>query len=434
MRIVLDLQACQSGGSRMRGIGRVGWELALAMLQHQGRDEFVAALNAALPDTAAAIQRDLAGLLPPERCVTWRVPGPTAAADPRNAWRSASGEVLREVFLESLAPDWVHVGNLFQGFADDSLESVPTRSDAVPVAVTHHDLIPLVYPDDYITSPQARVWYDHRLDSLKRAALVLTNSEFTRTEAIDMLGLRPDRVVCISCAVSGHFAPVHEDPHALQDKLERCGITRPFVMYTGGADPRKNVEGLIRAFAMLPETVRRVRQLVLVGKEPADCRDNLLAVARTAGLASDSLVFSGFVADDVLVSLYNACDLFVFPSFREGFGLPMLEAMACGAPAVASDASSLPEVVGWADALFDSHSDDAMAAAMHKALTDVAFRQQLVDRGVQRAKQFTWGRSAARALDAMRAVGAALAGERADARASIRCNGIDHALRQESTP
>lgn len=436
MRIILDLQSCQSSGSRTRGIGRFGWELAVAMLEQSGGDEFWVALNGAFTESAESIQHDLAGLLPSERFIIWQVPGPTAAADPRNAWRASAGEVLREAMLESLRPDWIHVGNLFQGYADDSLESVPARPDAVPVAVTHHDLIPLVYPDEYITSPQARLWYDRRIESLKRASLVLTNSEFTRSEAIDMLGLRNDRVVCISCAASGRFAPVDVDAVSRERVFSGCGVNRPFVMYTGGADPRKNVEGLMRAFSLLPAAVRDAHQLVLVGKEPLERRDALLGLARAMELTDDDIVFTGLVSDDTLVVLYNLCSLFAFPSFREGFGLPVLEAMACGAPTIASNTSSLPEVVGWPDALFDPHSDEAMAKTMHAALTDAAFRSELARRGVDRAKRFTWERSARRALDAMRAIGveeaARMAGwEKVDGASGGVLPGVDHAAPRE---
>lgn len=402
------------------------------MLECSGRDEFWVALNGAFPESVEAIRCDLADLLAPERCVTWHVPGPTAAADPRNAWRAASGEVLREALLESLRPDWIHIGNLFQGYADGSLESVPARADAVPVAVTHHDLIPLVYPGDYITTPHARVWYDHRLESLKRASLVLTNSEFTRSEAIEMLGLRGDRVVCISCAASGRFAPIDVDQVTRDEMFSRCGITRPFVMYTGGADPRKNVEGLVRAFSLLPAAVRDAHQLVLVGKEPFERRDALLGLARTLGLTDRHVVFAGLVPDDMLVTLYNLCSVFAFPSFREGFGLPVLEAMACGAPAIASNTSSLPEVVGWPDALFDPHSDEAVVKTLHAALTDADFRSELAGRGMARAKLFTWERSARRALDAMReisveeATGRVRRGQESAVTAILP--GVDHAV------
>lgn len=435
MRVILDLQSCQSSGSRTRGIGRFGWELAVAMLAQSGGDEFWVALNGAFTESAESIQHDLAGLLPSERFITWQVPGPTAAADPRNAWRASAGEVLREAMLESLRPDWIHVGNLFQGYADDSLESVPARPDAVPVAVTHHDLIPLVYPDEYITSPQARLWYDRRIESLKRASLVLTNSEFTRSEAIEMLGLRDDRVVCISCAASGRFAPIDVDTASRERLFSGCGINRPFVMYTGGADPRKNIEGLMRAFSLLPTTVRDAHQLVLVGKEPLERRDALMDLARTLGLAGDHVVFTGLVSDEMLVALYNLCGVFAFPSFREGFGLPVLEAMACGAPAIASNTSSLPEVIGWPDAMFDPYRDEAMVKTLHAALTDAAFRAELVRRGMARAKLFTWERSARRALDAMRAIGVQEAANRARCGKESAPNGIlpgvDHAVPRE---
>lgn len=403
MRIVLDLQACQSGGSRTRGIGRFESELVAAMLRAPGADEFWIGLNGAFPESAHSLRRELGGMVPAERFIEWRAPGPCAAYDARNAWRAEGGKVVREASLAAIAPDWIHVGSMFEGYADDALESVSMRRDAPAVAVTHHDLIPLAYPGDYLVTPEANAWYRQQLDALRAARLVLTNSEFTRRDAIDRLALDPARVVWIGGATSPGFMPLSIGPERRAAILAGHAITRPFVMYTGGADARKNVGGLIRAYAHLPGPVRAAHQLVLVGSEPIDQRAALLQLARTAGLPDDAIVLTGFVTDAALIELYNLCTVFAYPSFYEGFGLPVLEAMACGAPVIASNATSLPEVVACPEALFDPHHDDDVARALHRVLTDAGFRTALAAHGLRRAAAYSWQGSARRALDAMRA-------------------------------
>lgn len=404
MRIVLDLQACQSTGSRFRGIGRYSWALAAAMMKRASRHEFWVSLNAALPDSVQAIRKNLQGLIPPERIVEWSAPGPTASDNLNNAWRAASGEAIREAFIESLKPDFVHVTSLFEGFGDGALASVPSDASAGPVAVTLYDLIPLVHRKLYLRHPDARNFYYHCLDSLRRAHLLLAISDSTRKEAIDLLGVPSTRVVNISTAVDAMFVPQQISEVARKALFERTGLFRPFVMYTGGIDHRKNIEGLIRSYAALPMDVRRKHQLAVVCKAREPDRLRLLDLARSHGMAGDELVLTGFVSDADLVALYNLCDLFVFPSWHEGFGLPALEAMACGAAVVASNTSSLPEVVGRPDALFDPHKDSEISEMMAKALQDGAFRQALKDHGLARAKLFSWDESARRALETMEAV------------------------------
>lgn len=406
MRIVLDLQACQSGGSRARGIGRFEHELVIAMLDAPGADEFWIALNGAFEESTRDLRATFEPMVGADHVITWRAPGPTAGHAAGNAWRAASGKVLREAILAALAPDWVHIGSMFEGYSDGALASASDRPVDPAVAVTHHDLIPMVYPDDYLPVPLVRTWYAEQLDALRRARLVLTNSEFTRQDAITRLELDPDRVVRIGCATSGGFVPMQLAPQRRAAILTGYGITRAFVMYAGGVDARKNVAALVRGYARLPGTVRAAHQLVFVGSEPSEHRARLLQLARSEGLADDDLAFTNFVDDAALVELYNLCSAFVYPSLYEGFGLPVLEAMACGAPVIASNATSLPEVIDDPDALFDPHRDEDITRALFQVLTGPGFRAALVDHGKQRARDFSWRDSARRALDAMRAASA----------------------------
>jgi ADP-heptose:LPS heptosyltransferase len=176
-------------------------------------------------------------------------------------------------------------------------------------------------------------------------------------------------------------------------------------MYTGGADERKNLHRLIQAYAGLPAHLRAGYQLVFVGKMPPGYIETFFRTAKTHGLDDNDLVVAGYVPDEDLVNLYNACDLFVFPSTHEGFGIPPLEAMSCRAPVIASNATSLPEVVGLADAMFDPTSVDAIRDKLEQALTDPSFRERLTEHGIAHSKTFTWARTADLALTALQRFG-----------------------------
>ena len=312
-----------------------------------------------------------------------------------------AGERLRESFLASLAPDVVHVSSLFEGFGDDALTSIGEVDGLSPVAVTLYDLIPLIRRRTYLANPAVEpLWYEHKLDMLRRAALWLAISESSRQEGVTHLGLPADRVVNVSTAADAMFRPVALDEDAVGSLKLRYGITRPFLMYTGGIDCRKNIAGLIRAYARLPGAVRASHQLAVVCSASDAQRAMLRREADSAGLAAHELVLTGYIPDADMVALYNLCQAFAFPSWHEGFGLPALEAMSCGAAVVAASTSSLPEVVGDADALFDPHDEASIAASLHAVLTDDDWRASLKRRGLERSRQFSWDASASRVLDA----------------------------------
>jgi len=405
MRIAIDMQGAQASNGR-RGIGRYTLALTQALARARGKHEVLLVLNGALPESIEPIRAAFAGLLPADAIRVWDCPGPVAAADSFNDWRRRSAELLREAFIASLDPDIVLVSSLFEGLGDNAVTSIGTLG-TLPTAVVLYDLIPMIRRQPYLANPVVETWYENKLGHLRRAALLLAISDSSRREGIEHLGFPPDACVSISTAADAHFKPEAIEPGRAAALRERYGLKGPFVMYTGGIDHRKNIEGLIRAFALMPASRRASHQLAIVCSADPDARTALVKLARQQGLAADRLVLTGYVPEDDLVALYNLCELFVFPSFHEGFGLPALEAMSCGRAVIAAGTSSLPEVVGRADALFDPASDAAIAAKIEQVLGDPALRADLERHGLEQARKFSWDASARRAIAALEAWDAA---------------------------
>jgi glycosyltransferase involved in cell wall biosynthesis len=401
MRIAIDMQGAQAGNAQ-RGIGRYTLSLTLAMALARGDHEVILVLNGALPDTIEPIRAAFDGVLPPDAIRVWDCPGPVAAADSGNDWRRRSAELLREAFIASLHPDIVLVSSLFEGLGDNAVTSIGALG-ALPTAVVLYDLIPLIRRQPYLENPVIENWYENKIGHLRRADLLLAISDSSRREGIEHLGFPAESCVSISTAADAHFKPQVIDAQSAAAVRERYGIKGSFVMYTGGIDHRKNIEGLIRAFALLPARLRASHQLAIVCSAQPVARNALVKLAREQGLAADRLVLTGYVPEDDLVALYNLCELFVFPSHHEGFGLPALEAMSCGRAVIAAGTSSLPEVIGRDDALFDPASDAEIAAKIEQVLGDSLLRADLERHGLEQARRFSWDASARRAIAALEA-------------------------------
>ncbi len=401
MRIVIDMQGAQTTGSRNRGIGRYTLSLVQALVRQRGAHEILIALNGLFPESIAPIRAAFEGQLPPHHIHVWHAPGPVGMLSEANAWRRASAELLREAFLQNLEPDFVLVTSLFEGLADDFIGSIGKLGGDVPTAVILYDLIPLIQREVYLSSAAVEQWYETRLDSLRRADLLLAISESSRQEGMRYLDFPPGACVTISTAADPHFRPQTVSADVEAALRSRLGLHGAFLMYTGGIDHRKNIEGLVRAYARLSTALRAHHQLAIVCSIQPQHRSTLEALARDRGLAPDELVLTGFVSEDDLTSLYNLCTAFVFPSWHEGFGLPALEAMSCGRAVIGAGTSSVPEVIGRADALFDPYDEAAMADKIAQVLGDPAFRVELERHGLEQARRFSWDASARTALEAM---------------------------------
>ncbi|MEI2415734.1 glycosyltransferase [Orrella sp. JC864] len=393
------MQGAQTA-SRYRGVGRYALSLCRALIRLRGEHEVLLLLNGAFEETLGPLRETFAPMLPPGSIHVWFPPGPVAAHQPANAWRRHAAELSREAALASLAPDLIYVPNLFEGFVDDAAVSIGRLDTATPVCVTLHDLIPLLNPEQYLHDSVFEAFYRDKIAQLQHAALLLANSDSTRQEGLTHLALEPSRIVNVFGAVDGDFAPLRLTQAEGLAERTRLGIDRNFILYTGGADRRKNLPRLIQAYAALPAALRATHQLVFAGHFSDAEAQAFRGQAHAAGLRKGELVLTGYVSDQDLVLLYNLCEVFVFPSWHEGLGLPAMEAMRCGTAVIGANTSSLPEVIGCRQALFDPHSTQAMTDSLQRVLTDEAFRQSLCEHGLERAATFSWDDSARKAWQA----------------------------------
>jgi glycosyltransferase involved in cell wall biosynthesis len=259
----------------------------------------------------------------------------------------------------------------------------------VPTVVTVHDVLPLSHPE-YFSELIRRRYRPLARAAVRAADLVLTGSRHSAGQLTDLLGVEPARVVVTPYGVEGRFRRVGRDEGWLAD---RFGVRSRYVLCVGTLEPRKNLVGAVRAFSRAAESVE---DCVLVVAGGRGWRNE--AFERELAGAPGRVVLTGFVSDEELVRLYSGADCFLFPSLAEGFGFPVLEAMACGAPVVSSDRTSLPEVVGDAGVLVDPEDERAIAAAVERVLTEPGLADRLRERGLEHAAQYTWDACAAATL------------------------------------
>jgi glycosyltransferase involved in cell wall biosynthesis len=234
--------------------------------------------------------------------------------------------------------------------------------------------------------------------AIQQAGRVLTCSEYTRREMIALYGTEEQKIVVTPYAADPIYRPLPDD-EARQAVRERFNLRHPYILSVGVLQPRKNLPRLVEAYARIAREVPQ--HLVLVGKE-GWAFEALQRRVAGSGVAS-RIHFTGYVADADLPPLYAAADLFVYPSLYEGFGLPPLESMACGTPVVTSNSTSLPEVVGDAAVTVDPRDVTALATAIAEVLTSPGRRDQLIEAGLVRARQFSWERTAAETVAVYRA-------------------------------
>jgi alpha-1,3-rhamnosyl/mannosyltransferase len=255
-----------------------------------------------------------------------------------------------------------------------------------PLVLTVHDLSWIRFPE---THPIERVRAMHKYfePSLRRAQIVLTDSEFVKREIIEVFGLAPDDIRAIPIGLDAAFRPMAEDE--TQPVLDAHGLHHGrYLLSVGTLEPRKNLERTVRAYSLLPAELRTRFPLVIVGA--SGWRTQGIESVLGPLVASGESKVLGYLDRAALAAITAGAAAMVYPSIYEGFGLPPLEAMGCGVPAISSNVSSLPEVVGEAGLLIDPLDAEAIAGAMRTMLEDAPLRSALAAKSIERAARFTW--------------------------------------------
>ena len=377
--IVLDVQALQSPAYARRGIGRYVADLVRTLEREHAGTVGTYTWNERLDfgDPLAELEREV---------------GLGSRLRPSSALRGIDVDVL-------------HVPAPFAPLQRADDEAIAYASWAVPVrarrlVLTVHDLIPWRHPDIYLADPHDRARYHHRLAMLPTADAIVADSEATASDVIRLAGVPAERVSVGGAGVGDRFVPPSVPRRELLARL--AGVvpagTDGFVLAVGAPDWRKNLDGALAAYALLPAAVRDAHPIVLAAPlHPAD-RSAVERVAAELGVEG-SVVAPGFVDDDTLVRLYQAASVVVVPSRIEGFGLPVVEARACGARTICSDSSSLVEVLPEPAARFDPDRPADIARCLLAALTDPGY-QALLD--AVPAAPFSWSLTASRTVAAYR--------------------------------
>lgn len=391
MKIGIDLRALYTG-SKYRGIGVYTKQLITELLRLAPEYEFhFLNLYGDFPD----------GLPLNERCfVHSYYQGPMITdCGQRNVFRTPGLESVREAqvvnFLENSKIDWML-------FTSPSEYGNPFRIEwfrSVHTAAILYDLIPLAFPQQCLFDERYKKDYMDSLEFVKGMDLLLAISQFTKDDTVRLLQIPEEKIKVVMTGIDSSYLDVRNP--GLSELKKRFSLTDRYFLFAGGIDFKKNIERIIAAYGKLPQRDRKGTMLVIAGKADPSVIQHYMDTAEKAGVGN-SVIYTNYVLDRELTALYCNALALVFPSLYEGFGIPVIEAMACGTPVITSNGSSLKEISGGHAVLVDPESTDQICKAMQYLLQNPEKAEQMARDAIPYARQFTWTRVAKNVLDALR--------------------------------
>ena len=384
MKISFDMQAFQSV-NRIGGIGKYNFDFLNTLFQLYPNNEYTLVYNGRDTEGSTEGMRRLKSTR--SRIINY-LPGNDL--NPINKW-------IQFFNYRFYSSDIIHILSPFEPQSHTVILNKPVSTKTV---ITIYDFIPLIFRELYLSSSGAQKLYSERTKIMKYADLMLSISEATRRDAINLFNIAPEKVVNIGLAASDDYFKMDDTSFDLiLEVKKRLRIDGNFILTVSNLDHRKNLLKLLRAFSSLPNYLLEEYSLVVItNSTPEYIRNNREITELMNGQGKTKIKFLHNISNEELCSLYNCCNLFVYASLYEGGGLPVLEAMKCGAPVIASNTSSIPEYIGRTDNLFNPHDMNDIANSMENILTNDSFRHEIAEHGLGFSKNITWNNVVQRAI------------------------------------
>ncbi len=402
MKILIDIQSLQ-GYSKYRGIGRYVSNLVKNMIATKSEDDEIYLLyNDWNEETEKDIINRFGNLVSNENlikiCLPFNLRDETYwyQTNEFNKCLLKQTELLREYIISKLKPDFVLISSYFE-LIGSSL-SISNFFQTTTGSIIY-DFLPMQNKKKLLPNKLLEDWYYSKIDSLKRSDLFLCISDFVANDAKEIFKDEKIEIKSISTASSDFWKIVNYSKEEKEKFNKKYKITKPFILYTGGIEQRKNIKSLIKSFASLEKIKQDYILFIVLGKVgDKNLEKELKSLAKDESLTEDKeIIFKEYISDEDMRMMYNLCELFVFPSLGEGFGLTPLEAMKCGATVITSNSTSLPEVVGLDDAMFDPTSIESISNKISDVLTDKELYKKIKNNSPKRSKLFSWEETAKKA-------------------------------------
>ena len=387
MKILLDMECLQTA-SAFRGIGRYALTLLKSLLkENREKHDIHVLLNRKSAESESNLRMALDSTIPQPRIHFWPNPISEGCPDMTYADAGKHASAVRQLFIEKIHPDHFHVFGHFEGYEDrQHFTKLKGLSIGIETSVTIYDFIPLEMKDSFLSDQDYNRFYHEKLIDLLSANHLLTISNYTFTKIRTYLPDFGGNVSNIGTGISDHFTGfqaklARESQHPLGGK--------PYVLCLGSVDPHKNINCLAKAWFLLPDNIKDKYELVLVGSKsfPESYANNL---CNDCGIAKKQFRIFNDVTDSELASLYAHCDTYIQPSICEGFGLPVGEAISCGALAIGSNLSSLPEILKSPEAMFDPTKPQAIASKLQEVLSGSLNKSLIQSIQKENMCNYTW--------------------------------------------